>query len=265
MFSLAVTAYNEITEPQLYGQRLLDCIRPAQQHYAIKEIVVVDDGSTKFDVLQLLLESEPKVKLFRNESRQGVFTNKVEIIARATTEWVITCDSDNCMSIDYIDQIISKRRSEQDWYCPSFARPSFDYRGLTGTYTLQSVGAILDKPQAYCAMNTGNQTVHRESFMRVFGKYRGVKRFDLLLPNYMELAEEVRREDRWWFAYGACDSILFNVEWLQNGNRIEFVPGLEYQHYVHSNPQGSNFDRAPREKGLVNEKLIQLLREAHCE
>ncbi len=265
MITFAVTAYNEIAEPQLHGQRLLNCIRAAQEHEAISEVVIVDDGSPDFEQLEFLLQDASKVKLFRNNSRMGVFTNKVEIIARSTGNWVITCDSDNVMEPEYIDQIVGINRNKRTWYCSSFGRPYFDYRRLTGIYNLKTIGTMLSLPAADCAMNTGNQTVHRDSFMNVFGKYVGIKRFDLLLPNYMDLTEEIRQEERWWLAYGACDSILFNLEWLQNGNQIMLVPGLEHEHYVHSHPEGSNFNRAPNEKGAISKKLIQLLKEACCE
>lgn len=261
MFTFAVTAYNEMTEPQLHGQRLLNCVRAAQAHEAISEIVVVDDGSPNFDRLEELLRDASKVKLFRNDSRMGVFTNKVEIIARSTGDWVITCDSDNVMGPEFIDQIVGTKRDERTWYCSSFGRPHFDYRKLVGTYDWKTIGSILDLRAADCAVNTGNQTVHRESFMRVFGRYRQVLRFDLLLPNYMDLPESERQENCWWLAYGACDSILFNLEWMQNGGQMAIVLGLEHLHHVHSHPEGSNFNRAPDEKGAISKKLIELMRQ----
>ena len=98
MISLAVTAFREMSEAQLFGRRLQRCIQSAQEHDAVSEIVIVDDGSDHFDKLEALLRDQAKVKLYRNQSRMGVFTNKVEAVLSATGEWIITCDSDNAAS-----------------------------------------------------------------------------------------------------------------------------------------------------------------------
>ena len=51
MFSFAVTSFNEMTEPQQFGGRLLNCIAAARVHPAIDEIVVVNDGPTGYKEL----------------------------------------------------------------------------------------------------------------------------------------------------------------------------------------------------------------------
>jgi len=261
MLSFAVTAYNEMTEPQQHGRRLLKSIEAAVAHPAIDEVVVVNDGPDGADELAALLDGLPKVEYFRNESRMGVFCNKIEAVARCTGDWVITCDSDNIMGYDYIAQVAGARGSQCVWHAASFAKPQFDYRGLCGSWNIHSIAdRFFDTPIAACAINTGNQTVHRSAFMDVFEKFRGVRRFDLMLPNYMRLPEEERQSEDWHLAYGACDSILINVEWFKNcagGVGILCIhKGLEYDHAVHIDKSGSNYDRAPAQK----EELAAVLR-----
>ncbi len=257
--SFAVTAYNEMTEPQQFGQRLLDCIHAARRHPAIDEIVVVNDGPAGYEELKGLLAGIPKLELSRNGSRQGVFTNKIEAVACCTGEWVINCDSDNVMDAEYIDHVIVElARDPKTWYCPSFARPQFDYRRLVGRWDLGTMQSrsFFDALIAACAINTGNQVVNRQEYMKVFERFRGVRRFDLMLPNYLVLTEEERQSEDMHLAYGACDSILLNIEWLLHGGTLEFVEGLEYDHAVHVDKSGSNYDRAPAEK----ERLASILR-----
>lgn len=256
MLSFAVTSFNEMTEPQQFGQRLLDCIAAAREHSAIGEIVIVNDGPAGLAELTEMLKDLPKVNLFSNERRQGVFTNKVEAVARATGQWVITCDSDNVMDAGYIDRVVAMERSDMTWYCASFARPQFDYRRLAGRWDIDTIRTFFNSLIAACAINTGNQVVHRPQFMRVFERFRGVRRFDLLLPNYLGLPEESRQDEYWHLVYGACDSILLNVEWLLAGGSLDFCEGLEYEHTVHTDKSGSNYDRAPADK----ERLAGLLR-----
>jgi len=247
MISFAATAYQEMTEPQKFGQRLLDCISAAVDHPAIGEVIISNDGPAGLEEVTEMLEGMPKVKLYSNEKRMGVFTNKVEAIARATGEWVITCDSDNVMDAAYIDHIAGLTRDPKTWYCASFARPQFDYRRLVGRWDIDTIRGFFDTLIAACAINTGNQTVHHGEFMRVFERFRNVRRFDLMLPNYMNLPEDQREEEDWHLAYGACDSILLNMGWMLAGGTLEFCKGLEYEHTVHADKSGSNYDRAPAE------------------
>jgi glycosyltransferase involved in cell wall biosynthesis len=219
----------------------------------------VDDGSEDFDTLRAHLNAEEKVRLFHNAQNRGVFGNKLEAIAQCRHSWVINCDSDNYMGLPYLDLAASLAKDPRTWYCPSFAKPEFDYRELVGRWHLANIEELLEKPLAECALNTGNQIVHRKSFMKVFGGYRG-RRFDLLQPNYLELPTSERTTHRHRLVYDAKDSLIFNMEWLFAGGTLEIVPGLEYDHYYTSGPE-SNYARAPEEKDKLNDILIATLRE----
>ncbi len=258
MLSFVVTAFNEMSEGRLRGKRILDCIRPAQEHDAIKEIVVVDDASKDFNGLLEILRGQSKVRLHQNKTNRGVFGNKLEAIACANYDWVITCDSDNVMSRDYLKQIIYTDRNWQTWYCASFARPKFDYRKLAGTYNLKTLSRIINHPVFPCFFNTGNQVVQRTAFMQVFEQYRG-KRADLMMPNYLNLTEKDRQTHYWRLVFDACDSFLLNYHWILAGNKIEVVEGLEYDHYYATGDEG-NYSRSPDEKGKLGNILLAELK-----
>jgi glycosyltransferase involved in cell wall biosynthesis len=206
----------------------------------------------------LQLDRLPKIRLYRNETNRGVFGNKLEAIARARGEWVITCDSDNFMSREYIDRVVGIHKDPKIWYCPCFAKPHFDYRGIVGTYDWGSIKRIRTHPASRCFINTGNQVVSRESFMRVFGKYRA-KRFDLMMPNYLNTPEAQRVTHKWRMVWDACDSLIFNMEWLKAGNYLSIVPGLEYEHYVGIDMNEGNYNRSPGEKTALAKVLHQQL------
>ncbi|KKL95894.1 hypothetical protein LCGC14_1850040, partial [marine sediment metagenome] len=180
----------------------------------------------------------------------------------ATNDWVITCDSDNVMGADFIDWIVrTLNKTPSTWYCPSFAKPDFDYRPMAGDYDLASIGQILDQPMAQCACNTGNQTVHQGSFMEVFGSYRD-KRADLMMPNRLNIPEAERSTRHWRLVFDALDSFIFNLTWLEAGGRLCIGEGLEYQHYRTSEAE-SNYARSPAEKNKLGEILFKEL-EAKC-
>lgn len=260
MISFAVTAFNEMSPGRLGGRRILACIAPAETHPLIDEIVVVDDGSENFAGLEALLSSHPKVRLYQNIPNRGVFGNKIEAVARSSGDWVITCDSDNVMDAAYIDRIVPMVSNPFCWYCPSFARPNFDYRHLVGTYNLAQIGTMLDKPLVACCLNTGNQTVHRPTFLEVFGPYRG-NRADLMMPNWLKLPESEREKHYWRLVFDANDSFILNFYWLLAGNQLTITEGMEYEHYYASGPEG-NYTRSPIEKEHLGMLLLTELRNA---
>lgn len=259
MISFAVTAYQEMRPERQHGRNIIECIAAANVHPCIDEIVVVDDASDDFNGLQTALSGLVKVRLYRNAENLGVFGNKLEAVARATGDWVITCDSDNRMNREYLDKIVDVAKDRAHWYCPSFAKPRFDYRPWIGVHDRESIKNVLsDGGLANCLINTGNQTVHRDAFLRVFGKYRGC-RADLLMPNWLALDDAQRRTLESRIVFDANDSLIYNMLWLNSGGAMNVVAGLEYDHYYTSGDE-SHYNRAPKAKHQLNDILLKELR-----
>ncbi len=257
MYSLAVTAFQEMSKGRRYGGGILKTIAPAQEHPAISEIIIIDDASEDFDDLAVILQDQPKVLLYHNETNRGVFGNKLEAIAQATNDWVITCDSDNVMDAAYLNRITQEKLSPDTWYCASFAKPKFDYRQLVGKYNLASLSKVQRHKIFRCFFNTGNQTVHRSSFMQVFEKYRN-QRADLILPNYLSLQRTERDTHYWRLVFDALDSFVFNHQWILTGNNLNIMSGLEYDHHYTTGDEG-NYIRSPEEKNRLGQILYALL------
>ena len=258
MITLAVTAFRELSAKRKHGEQILRCIQPAQQHPLVGEIVVVDDGSGDGADLANLLAGQAKVSFYRNAKNRGVFGNKLEAIARCRGGWVVTCDSDNFMDTTFLNRILAIDKDADTWYCPSFARPEFDYRALVGAYDLESIRNIIDRPLFQCAINTGNQTVHHETFMEVFGKYRD-RRADLMMPNWLGTPDAERDQKHWRLVFDALDSFILNLTWLQAGKSIHIMPDLEYDHYCSGDDAG-NYVRSPPEKEQLGLRLLEVLR-----
>lgn len=241
--SVAVTAYNESGRGEFVWIR--QCISPASESDLVREIVIVNDATLDYAPLCYAIDQIPKVTMRQNAERLHVFGNKLESVYQASSEWVLLCDSDNIMAEDYYDRLRALQPWEPyKWYCASFARPDFDYRGLIGEWDLYSVEQLVKLKHAWCFLNTGNQFVNRDQFLSIFGHLRG-KRFDLEQPNYFDA--EDREDEKWFLAYGAQDSIYLMKEWLIAGRSVECVQGLEYDHRT---GQGklSNYNRASKEK-----------------
>jgi hypothetical protein len=241
--SLAVTAYEEHARGNFGWIR--ECLAPAAENPMVREIVVVNDGSRDFNDLQTALAGVPKLKMWQNGERLHVFGNKLESVYWATSEWVLLCDSDNAMPSQYYDKLDSLAPWDSDtWYCASWARPAFDYRELCGTWRTGDIDEMASKGRFSCFVNTGNQFVHRQRFLDVFGHLRG-KRFDLEQPDYFGVGD--RGDEKWLLVYGAQDSFFLMKEWLLHGGVVQCVEDLEYDHRIGTG-QLSNYVRAPEEK-----------------
>lgn len=254
--SFAVTAYQETTRG---GPSILECIADAVDHPLIYEIVIVDDKSSDFKNLVNLLKDIPKVKVFQNPNNLGVFGNKLSVISKCSYDWVINSDSDNIFDTKAINKVLNLNLDPMTWYCPSFAKPEFDYRQYIGSYNITNIKALLELGGlANCFVNTGNQTVNRLEFMKVFKQYLN-QRADLNMPNYLNISERKRSDRYWQDVFNACDSLIFNYEWIKNNGTLEIVEGFEYFHFWTGGPD-SNYNRAPKEKSLLNDLLLKNLK-----
>lgn len=246
MITLAVTAYQEASRG--HGLWIQECVAFALQHPEVGHVTVVDDCSDDFPELRNILGGAVrtgKVTLMHNRRNLGVFGNKLESVYQSPSDWVQLCDSDNIMGPDYYDCLVAYKWTPDIWLCPSFARPRFDYRHLCGTWRLGDAPRLLDQPMIQCCLNTGNQFVHRSTFLEVFGKYRGHD-FQTMQPNYLN-APDV--DSLFWRkVYDAKDSVFLNKEWLLAGKCLEIAEGLEYEHRISGQ---SSYDRAPEENELL--------------
>lgn len=209
----------------------------------ISEIVISDDCSN-FDLFEAVVEKckgIEKVQIFRNETNLDCYRNKKKAVELATNEWVILFDSDNILTTPFIDSIFNqlwhtnpKYRSVA--YAPDFARPHFDFRALDGKLIDKTnIASLLDTGNCSTMLNAMNYFVNRAEYLRVWdGSIDPV----------------------------TSDSIYQNYRWINGGNSIFVVPGLEYEHRVsgHGKEAGSHYQvnnkRTPA--GLHNDIIAKL-------
>lgn len=242
--TLAVTAYNE--KQRALGEWVARCVSVAIDHPLVSDVVIVNDASDDIDFLCETFSGKSKVRIIQNQINLGVFGNKVQSVQESREPWVVMCDSDNFMGVDYFNRLMGICPWSIDHlYCPSFGRPKLNYTHLCGVYSMKGFVGLRGKRLFGCLFNTGNQFVHRQSFLDVFGGYRR-DRFDLEQPNYF--AVEDREDKRWRIIHDAADSAWINTCWLKQGYSLRVVDGL---HYVHNcTPQ--SYCRAPQEKRALH-------------
>lgn len=142
-------------------------------HPFIQYVVVCDETGEDIDAIQKTdWCSNPKLKLYKNPKRLGIYYNKRKCIELAPTEWVAVLDSDNFFDKNFFNALESIWKNEG-------ARVNHFYAAGNGLFVdekqnihnpLQGFGgtkldisawnAFFNKPKWNYMLNDGNWIVH---------------------------------------------------------------------------------------------------------
>lgn len=227
--SLCIPTYNRTA-------LLYESFAHVADHPLIGEILIVDDASredVRNEMFQKLF-AVPKVRLVFNTTNRGCYHNKAHAIRQSQNEWVILFDSDNILPKSYVDRvetILIGGASRNTVYQPDFASPHFNFQEFSGqTFDRANVAQYARNATFTTALNAMNYFVHRDEYLRVWEN----------------------RSEPW-----TADSLLQNYNWLNAGNQIYFVPGMQYEHRIH---EGSHY-REHHRKTIIMDELLQGLKE----
>jgi len=176
----------------------------------ISEIIISDDASdlSTYYRLENAVGDMDKVKLYRNTSNIGCYQNKKRAIELSSCDYCIILDSDNIISTSFLDKIFEQQWDEHTILAPDMGEPALNYKAFSGTVlTRENISGLLDVGNMAMLLNTMNYFVNRSEYLRVFD--------DSVEP---------------W----TSDSVYQNFRWLEAGNKIHIVDGLEYHHEIHS-------------------------------
>jgi glycosyltransferase involved in cell wall biosynthesis len=224
--SLCITTYNRFELLKESYTQVIDDPR-------ISEIIIVDDCSTEPGIKEKVNSlAGGKVKVLHQVQNLGMSRNKADAISYASNDWVIIFDSDNVITTDYLDAI-PVYLSRDTIYCPSFAKPEFDFRFHEGNfYNLKNVATAIKMDTYNVAMNCCNYLVHRDTYLQTY-----------------QYNEKHIASDTIWHAYNH----------LNAGGSFYIVPGMEYFHRVH---KGSGFlqgvDHNMRMQAEVRKMIMEL-------
>jgi hypothetical protein len=184
----------------------------------ISEIIIVSDCDEQplFDKIKLFCDPYPKIKLYRNEVNIDCYRNKRKSISLSTNNHCIILDSDNVIDKKYLDKIFEiEEWDSHTIYHPIFAAPSFDFAEFSGHVVDKSnIAEHMIKYRLFStACNAMNYFVNGDEYLKVWD--------------------------------GNCnphtaDSIYQMYNWIGKGNKVFFVPGLEYYHRIHTGSHYQN-------------------------
>ena len=209
----------------------------------ISEIVIVDETGEDYAVLKENYGSEPKIKLFKNESQLGPFLNKLECIKKATFDWVCLIDSDNSVDEDYFMSFfsfINNKPISNLIYMPSLAKPRFNFGRFESliidrTNTRDFVNKGYQQHTFVTLLNMGNYIIHKSS-SGIINKLIACE------PEVAEFAKSVL----------VGDVIYMNYLLLKNDFSLVVVPDMSYEHVCHEN------NLCARTQGQFEDKLTKI-------
>lgn len=217
MISLCITTFNRT-------ELLFDSFRNVINDERIKEIVIVDDASPDniYQTVAWFCKDLDKVKLYRNDSNLDCYRNKRQAVKKASYDWVILFDSDNVLTPQYIDSIHKETWQIDTILQPQAARPHFDFSRWAGqVFDRNNVSQFAVGDTFLTMLNAMNYFVNRDEYLRIWDKN----------------VDPV-----------TSDSLFQNANWLQAGNKIKVVDGMEYIHRVndHKGEEQSHYSKNHR-------------------
>lgn len=202
----------------------------------IESIVIVDDCSSKscFDRVHSRSLQYPKITLYRNNSNQDCYTNKMIAVSFAPTEWCILLDSDNKIDKSYIDKLYQIPIWEDDTiYTPDFARPHFNFTDYSNVlFSSENISEYIDRPMFQTMCNAANYFVNKNTYLK----------------NWDNETNPV-----------TSDSIYMVYRHLSFGGKVKVLKDLQYNHRVWNESHYQNKNHLTP-KGF-HEKILQSLRE----
>lgn len=233
--SVCLTNYNR-------SELLFSAVSDVLMDRRVSEIIISDDCS-RDEIYQSVVwyfKEHPKVKIYRNETNLDCYHNKARSLELATNDWCCLWDSDNIFGRDYIDRIENLFISginEHTAYAPSFARPHFNFEQFAGVNISKSnISGLVQHDKITTMLNAMNYFVNRHEYLKVFD------------PSIRPVTS---------------DSIYHNSRWLEAGNSIYIVPGLQYEHRVsnHGNEEPSHYGKNVRATPIgLHESILDKLK-----
>jgi hypothetical protein len=183
----------------------------------VAEVVICDETGEDYDALMEAFGKHPKLRLFKNEKRLGIYENKKKVLGLATNTWVALLDSDNIFGDDWFEAL-----AYMDFSDPKRIFASADFKSVnmkTGVSTRECRafrGLVLDP-------RTWNETLEQPkwNFLLNDGNW-------IVPRSVIECLPDVPSE-----SLQAADAIFMARCFVKGGYTIYYVPGLEYTHLVH--------------------------------
>jgi len=189
----------------------------------VSYVVINDENGKDINIIcEIGLDSNPKLRLYNNNSVLGVYGNKRQCLLNAPSEWVAVLDSDNQFGEDFFEEFQKAKArdgavvSAKTIYCAGDIHFYNLNTGATENKTRQFSGMkisrdnwndVLKTPGWNFLLNDGNCIWPRD-----------------VIKHFPDLPEE---------QIVGTDSIFFMRQAIQAGYTLSVEPTMHYVHVVH--------------------------------
>jgi hypothetical protein len=200
----------------------------------IDEIIITDEtGEDAMKIWSSEFASSPKLQVFINDKRLGVFQNKQKALSCAKNEWIALIDSDNFADEDYFEEakkyILSQKPSVISIISPSEARPGFnssDFQEHAGFSFPEFAGKIIDRR----LLRSTNEILLRTSNITLLMNTGNFIINKFLVDNLrLNNEDSILISKNFWF------DVIYHVTLLFEQLDLNFhvCPNMYYRHSVH--------------------------------
>ena len=208
-------------------------------HPAVDCVLVSDENGHDIEsICEEGYDTNPKLRLYQNDTILGVYGNKRQCLLKSPTEYVAILDSDNYFDASYLDHVLEciKRGEEKTIYCAGVNERLFIETGFTENRTKHFSGMRINRDNWNQVLETTGW-----NFLLNDGNAVWPKSFASKMP---DLPEE---------RVVGTDSILAMRQAIQAGYTLSVEPGLHYIHTVHDGSHWTQNEKASnRLLGLMN-------------
>ena len=188
----------------------------------IDEIIICDETGEDYEKIMNLfgdvINNDPRIQIHKNDSRLGVFKNKLKVCSFAKHKYIALIDSDNFCDENYFRTAKEYIRHNEGWFpksiilSPSFSKPKFNFKNFENSViTKHNIHKYTRNYMFWTLLNTGNYIVTKSSI------------------------NNITYDNSIMHKISACDVLYFNLLLFQQFEDFELhiVNNLEYNHVVH--------------------------------
>lgn len=186
----------------------------------VGEVVVCDEtGEDYTSIKESSFGNHPKLRLYKNEQRLGIYENKSKVLGLSKCEWVALLDSDNVFNEEWFEMLHELDFSDKKRIFASADFKSVDVKtGVVKRECQEFSGLMLNS-------NNWNMTLTKNkwNFLLNDGNWIVPRSVIETLPTNIKSDKLL-----------AADAIFMARCFVKGGYSIYYVPDFEYTHIIHA-------------------------------
>ena len=199
----------------------------------VGEVVVCDETGEDYEaIINSSFGTHPKLRLYKNPTRLGIYENKLKAASLATQDWIAVLDSDNLFNDEWFDQL---------------STVVFDSKTIVASADFKNLNVETGQVSYPCKQFSG-RVINRMNWnftLRQPGWNFLLNDGNWIIPKAAVAALPTNEKSGNW---EAADAIYMLRQFIVAGFNIYYAPDLVYTHIVHP---GSSWIQSAEKSGKI--------------